>query len=429
MKNKYISYTFLSFFIVFILTESILVLTGFYINSTASKLNTVNDSDKNSFRILTLGESTTADSFQRKFNNSWPRLLEKDLKENNFNVKIYNAAVAGTISPYILKRLNSQIKKYQPNLIIAMMGINDKGSSLIYYKENSILNLLYNLKTIKLFRLLKMRLLSINNQDVQSFSSNLNEKIHKIKTAYLNENPNANKIFKNLYNKTNNTEKEILIKYSLIRIYPKSYVGCEMAECFIPLEKASEFALALSPRSKEAYASYFFAKQSLVKDYECAKKGIYALKNHIELSDVAMARLLVCIERHKGFMQAFSKLMPNFKFKKTKFGHHHRLLYKIAKENKIPVIFMQYPTLDISELKGYFGPITDNSFIHFIENKDNFLSSLENEPYENFFEDRFQYTWGHCTKKGYQLISNNIMKYLMNNSFLSGKLKKYTLGR
>ena len=51
-------------------------------------------------------------------------------------MRIYNEALGGTTSPMILNRLEGYIDLYKPDLIIAMMGIND--THLLNLKKNAL---------------------------------------------------------------------------------------------------------------------------------------------------------------------------------------------------------------------------------------------------------------------------------------------------
>ncbi|MGZ3724842.1 MAG: GDSL-type esterase/lipase family protein [Pseudobdellovibrio sp.] len=73
--------------------------------------------------ILCLGESTTAWGQE----NSYPSLLQKSLDElfgqNKF--RVINAGYPGINTSQILSSLEYNIKKYSPDIIITMIGIND----------------------------------------------------------------------------------------------------------------------------------------------------------------------------------------------------------------------------------------------------------------------------------------------------------------
>ena len=94
-------------------------------------------------------------------------------------------------------------------------------------------------------------------------------------------------------------------------------------------------------------------------------------------------------------------------------------LYKLLHEKGVKLIVMQYPTLKVDEVKNYFSGDED---IIFVSNEENFNKALEKSPYNEYFVDSFKgkYAYGtrasqpsakifgHATKKGNQLIAENV---------------------
>ena len=94
-------------------------------------------------------------------------------------------------------------------------------------------------------------------------------------------------------------------------------------------------------------------------------------------------------------------------------------LYRMLHEREIKIIVMQYPTVNINELKNYFRGDED---IVFVSNEENFNKALENSSYDEYFIDSFkgkyayntkiqQYSpkkFGHATKRGNKLIAENV---------------------
>lgn len=80
-----------------------------------------------SYKILALGESTTANL--RIGQSSWPEELEIILnnRSKRTKFKVFNEGIPSTNTVVILSKLEDNLDKYQPNLIITMMGVNDLG--------------------------------------------------------------------------------------------------------------------------------------------------------------------------------------------------------------------------------------------------------------------------------------------------------------
>jgi hypothetical protein len=88
-----------------------------------TSINDVQSDDAKSFRILTLGESTTSYGYFSDGIYAWPYLLEKLAKNQGYNIRVYNTAVSAITSSHILDKLPEQMEKYNPDLIVSMMGV------------------------------------------------------------------------------------------------------------------------------------------------------------------------------------------------------------------------------------------------------------------------------------------------------------------
>ena len=106
-------------FLTLIILEIELSATGFVLYSLQREGNNIAE-DKNEYRILSLGESTTADLFNGE--SSWPTELERILNNRSSVIKfeVFNEGISGTTSPRILNELEKNLHKYKPGMIIVM---------------------------------------------------------------------------------------------------------------------------------------------------------------------------------------------------------------------------------------------------------------------------------------------------------------------
>jgi len=106
-----------------ILLESGLRIAGAVFISVQERRNIESVQKANAYRILCLGESTTAFGGE----HSYPRQLEKILQRRlgHSNISVINKGLPGTTTTMIVDQLETNIDLYQPDMIIAMMGIND----------------------------------------------------------------------------------------------------------------------------------------------------------------------------------------------------------------------------------------------------------------------------------------------------------------
>lgn len=125
--------------------------------------NTQRIKQKHQCRILCLGDSTTA-PITPIDENAYPGQLEKFLNENNqMSVKfaVINKGVRGASSETILSMLEYNLKKYKPDVVVVMMGVNDTPETCAYTDslKEKIHLFLTNFRTYKLAKLLRLHLL------------------------------------------------------------------------------------------------------------------------------------------------------------------------------------------------------------------------------------------------------------------------------
>lgn len=101
----------------------ILIITitviGFYIfkNPKTTEIN------QDEIKIIAFGDSLTA-GYGVELNNSYPAILEKELLNKGYNVKILNMGISGDTTEDGLKRIESVLSQ-NPDLIILGLGAND----------------------------------------------------------------------------------------------------------------------------------------------------------------------------------------------------------------------------------------------------------------------------------------------------------------
>jgi len=118
------------FFLSLLTLEAILQLGSVIFLSLQNTENVLSDTlvgDKeNVYRILSLGESTTMDLLNGQ--SSWPRQLERTLnnKSEKIKFKVFNKGIGASNTAIILDDLDENLRKYQPHMVVTMMGINEE---------------------------------------------------------------------------------------------------------------------------------------------------------------------------------------------------------------------------------------------------------------------------------------------------------------
>jgi tetratricopeptide (TPR) repeat protein len=126
---------FFGVFLGIIILELGLRAGGFLFTSLQDYSNRRSLREQHSYVIMCLGESTTALGGE----SSYPRQLERALDERlpEFNVSVVNRGVGGTTTTAILDQLEKNLDRYDPDVVITMMGINDRDGLIAYEDHGS----------------------------------------------------------------------------------------------------------------------------------------------------------------------------------------------------------------------------------------------------------------------------------------------------
>jgi len=139
-----------------ILLEAGLRLGGFVLSSIQEYRNKVSMSQRGTYRIMCLGESTTA--------RRYPPFLEEILNQRNSGIKfsVIDKGFVGTTTDIILSAFESNLDTYHPDMVITMMGINDHGAHLPYetISGSKVVNFLRSCRIYKLARLLWLHIVT-----------------------------------------------------------------------------------------------------------------------------------------------------------------------------------------------------------------------------------------------------------------------------
>lgn len=168
-------------FLFIILLETGLRLGGYTI-SFWRKINEKNYFNRRSeYRIICLGESTTARGGQF----SWPAQLEKLLNAKNIGLRftVINEGIEGTNSAVMLFKLNSFLDKYNPDMVITMMGFNDLMYNAIQYENSPSVKIKLFLREFRIYKLSRILYLRILNKLQQTNSYCPEEKAEDVKNG------------------------------------------------------------------------------------------------------------------------------------------------------------------------------------------------------------------------------------------------------
>lgn len=430
-------------------------------DSTNRSVEPSSPHDENEFRIVCLGESTTAPLYVADQNIAWPGALEQKLNSLRLGRRFRTITIAkhGTSTPFLLRDLERDIDMIDPHLVISMMGINDL-SSLEYFQRDDWFG---NLRTMKLAKWLMQSLRQRFQPELSPTES------HDIYKAMLLIPPGS------IRNTTHEMPKiqshadlslfrENVEKYvqSLPRrqryfVYEIATIGIFNLHSQDSVEHKLAPALSrelqntaiemnrkwLSHYPADMFAVRFFIYTTIHRDDLQTERITYIHQalGHGGVLDDALVSLIGNYRDSKiqGEIQRFGIQSNRTETPLSSTRTNYLRLARMLKERKIHYMAMQYPMANTSGLRAIFSsqppkmisyhdlisePDIDNpvtpEFLHvlFVSNE-NFRDTVTHENEAEYFTDMFatnkQLRFGHTTKKGHDLIADNIIQVFRKN--------------
>jgi tetratricopeptide (TPR) repeat protein len=397
------------FFVFLILLEAGLRLGGFILLSLQEHRNQLSLKRKGTCRILCLGESTTA--------RQYPPYLEKVLNQRHTGIQfsVIDKGVVGTNSTVILSRLELNLTQYHPDMVVAMMGSNDRG--ILYYKDipEAKTRLFCYCKTYRLIRLLWVRMLAKTRR----------EDVFKKAIALNPQNADAYARLGRLYLEQAKLSQAKDLFKKAIELSPqndRAYVGLgrvhhvrgELSQAECSFKKAIE----INPQNDDAYVGLvgLYRYQGRLSQAKDLFKKAIALNPQNDRAYGALS--ILCEETGepelaKEYAQKADRLRSGYD--KSCTSNNYRALKDILDKKRIRLVCVQYPMRSIEPLKRIFEG--DEKGIVFVDNEKLFKEAVKKDSYDVYFLDMFGGEFGHCTGKGNRLLAANIANVILKEVF------------
>lgn len=379
---------------IFITTLSIEIsmqITSFAFSSWMSYSQRSQNSGKGKFKVLCLGESTTAWGGL----DSYPAILERKLNSltRPGTFEVVNAGIPGTTTRVIMGQLPRWIAEHNPDVTIVMAGVND--------------------------------LWSLPDNDPEPWEKSLEWLSQYSRIAKLIRLTNVNSKYQNL-----EIKKPVIatcgMQVEAGYMVPSKF-NDDVFQADLILQKAGyQKAVAfLEKQIKKLNTSGFCAdayplQEQIIKyqrDNLKNPKLALATVESILKSDVIPLRRpsVVALKNSLRAQLGFSpddRKYPNGAtyWENSSYKINIQQIISQLQGHKIPVIVMQYPRLSIEPLKKII--INHNGLI-FLENKKNFEQILKEKKLDEIFLDMFGVAFGHTTPLGAHVIANNAAKIVM----------------
>ncbi|MEK6732820.1 MAG: tetratricopeptide repeat protein [Candidatus Omnitrophota bacterium] len=427
-----------------LLLETGLRLTGIAFLSFQEYENKKTVRYNKGYRILCLGDSLTTLGGR----NSYPGHLQAILNQNTPDLKcsVINKGWIGATSEDIISKIEAYLKLYKPDMIVAMMGINDPKEPVLYTKDNKFRILVKSMRLYKLFtRLSNKTTLSIKRgqHDSETFYKNAINKHPEGSNAYL--------ALSGFYWRHERFEEaELNIKKAVdmdpgnIRPWLLLAWFYSELERFQEAEDIFKKGIEAHPDSVELYMhrAAFYKEQGRFKEAEETLERVREIDKNISLTyihlvsfdndrerlkdaeiifkdriskqpldDRLFGGLALCYEymgRYEDADECFMKadsLRASYYNPVTWFNYQE--LAKIARSKGVKLICVQYPMRSLNSLLKMF---VDADGIIFVDNEAIFKQAVRQKGYDEYFIDTFGGDFGHCTDRGNYLLARNIAK-------------------
>lgn len=333
------------------------------------------------YTILVLGESTTALS-------RWPELLGKHLQTRlpGRSWSVINEGIPGTTTSHIVLRLPGLLDRYRPDMVITMIGVNDRNANLVPVTSawQNGTRMLEDMRLVKAVRLLG---------------------------SLLNRKPGDSR----LWGKPAAADAATMARY---------HAALEQLEGGKPAEAEAllrELTVEESPVTNAALLAIgrAYTAQGKHREAVAAYEQVGRREGWPDSDIVQTASAYRDMGWSDGEInERLRQLVPGISVRvdtavpvEQHTAENYRTIHRILTDRGIPHAVMQYPTLPLTAVRGYFPPTTD---ILFIENVSNFAPVLAAGRYADVFTDTFGVTWGHTTAYGDELIASRAAETLVS---------------
>ena len=421
----------------FLLLEISLRLGGLIYSSWQESRNRATIRQKGTFRIMCLGESTTAGG-----KNSYPDQLEEILNQSDIGIKfsVINKGVPGIETSYILTHLVENLRECRPDMVTAMMGANDY--YVKYYEgiPDSDSFFFRNFRAYRLFRIILKQIMNKSSPAVASLAQikkqNAEPESGFFDTPVLEEGPLRKTIAVDPENENAYFELGRLYMHQL-----RFAQAQEALEKSITLNSQNEKALMMLGYSYKNQFKYPQAEEAFRKIVElnpqnnkayielglcCMYQGKYSqaekmFQRSLQLKpedDKVYAALAIvyqetgspglAIEYHKK-AEAIRAIVcsPNLYM-------NYQKLKQALDKRKIKLVCIQYPMRSFEPLRKIFAG--DGSAI-FVDNEKIFKDAVKKYGFKKYFTDMFGGDFGHCTPEGNRLIAQNLANVILKEYF------------
>jgi len=420
-----------------LLLEVSLRICGFLALSVREAKNIYALRQKENYRIMCIGESTTA----LHGDDCYPSQLQEilNLKKGSLpGFSVINKGIPATTTTKILDQLEANLNRYDPDVVIAMIGINDAGDMLPYGVDSprKRKRFLASLSTYKLFRIMQGKYIEMAGGRVpyrgyldlsrDYAGHDMYERASKVLRKAIfaaPERPEAYNFLGLLYhNRLGDINKAESLFRESISVAPHkdmaySYLGgCLWSQDrFDEAVDAYKKAISVNPRN----SFHYMQQAAMYNNYDSTESAAMVFKELAEI-DPHADRALSFLSRYYRMIGEYKKADIfeakaegfRLRFYKIETRHNYREIRRTLKKRGVPLVCVQYPMRSLEPLKRMLEPYNDTIFI---DNEKIFKEAVDEKGYETYFTDSFAGDFGHCTRDGNRILADNIAETVLKH--------------
>lgn len=379
--------------------------------------------------ILTLGESTTAET-SPLLKKSWasqlqllftPEQQESSQQNSLRNVRVVNEAEVGTTSTALLARLEEMLDQHRPQMVISMIGVNDTPN--FWLRDYGLIKKEDGID----WKLPKLLSYALNYRAINQ--RNLNGSISTgLISAHHFDYPERKKMLE-VFQTSPPTSADFTAAEAQVEVFLSSLNPTERAQFYVYI--AEQIRPAWGEPAEGFRNAYHFYKKAyfqdpqvsdsldvtlllsyMLQENDCKKILDYALEKKIKLTSVTLGRAATCLADDTGYLNSlYARLDKNFEYRpgqESPTVRNYQRLYEILHSKKICLLAMEYPLRDFSEAISSLKQKAETPYFFTISNRQNFQEALKKNKYEDLFTDRFAQDFGHLSLTGAQMVAQSV---------------------
>ena len=409
-------------FFIFLFIESGLWLAKYTFLLLQEQRNEATLLKRGAYRILCLGESTTAVGGT----NSYPSQLENILNQRNVPMRfsVINRGIPATNSTAIVNALEDNLVRYKPQMVIVMMGENDL---LMGWKDDylSPIKKTVFFKQFKTYKIARTIWLYIRGEagELRRYPQTYEglEDSHKKTIETDPKNQKAYIFLGRCYMDEGKHRKAEACFKKAIELNPgESEPYIDLGRCYINQSKYDQAeamfskALEINPKDMDGYIDLAWCYELQVKHSQA--EGLFRKMTGLSKSAKTYGKMGVYYQEQGRYDLAdrYFKIAAQLRLKSQNSitRENYQRLKRLVVRKGIRLVCIQYPMRSARPLKGMLKPYGKKVMV--VDNEKIFKEALAKRKYSEYFTDDFGGEFGHGTALGNLILAENIADCILN---------------